>query len=159
MKANKRNIKYVCGIWKTIALLADLKPGKNKGVTEQGFKGADGTVHYGEDGVAVLGKHFSNLGNPIHEKEKLFNKKFKKEVEAKLKKYRAKTWTEEIEHRLDKRITKNEMRLAIKRLKKGKAAGTDNLVGDIYKYTGEKGVTLLFNLCQLYFILEVIPEE
>lgn len=56
-------------------------------------------------------------------------------------------------------ILKNEVEAAIARINNNKAAGSDNIVGEILKSTGEKGIEILHKICNKVWTQGEWPEN
>ena len=86
-KANLRVQKGRDTLWKIIALLEQLKPGRNKETSEQGFRDDETKlITYGEKGLNNVKTHFENLGNPNKSDKKHFNKNYKEKIQKNIKK-------------------------------------------------------------------------
>ena len=60
---------------------------------------------------------------------------------------------------LDSEITEDEVRKAIRRLKSGKAAGTDQIINEFLKSTERVTLPFLVKLCKAIFNQGIFPEE
>ena len=58
---------------------------------------------------------------------------------------------------LDDPISKEEVLLALKKIKTGKSAGPDDLIGEFYKYSGEVVVEFLVSLFNYLFDNGIYP--
>jgi len=47
----------------------------------------------------------------------------------------------------EKEISKEEIRLVIRKMKDGKAAGLDGLPGEVWKYGGEEMIEWIWSFC------------
>ena len=61
--------------------------------------------------------------------------------------------------RLSEKITLEEVRRCIVKLKRGKAAGIDEIINELIKYGGEQVYTMMWQLLTLSFETEEVPEE
>ena len=60
---------------------------------------------------------------------------------------------------LDGPISPQEIQLAVKELKKGKACGVDGVINEILKYGGSQMEEAIWKLVQIMFELEQIPRD
>ena len=60
---------------------------------------------------------------------------------------------------LTKGINRNEVKVAISRMKKGKATGMDGIPVEVWKCLGEKGIDMQWDLMQRIQEQEKIPTE
>ena len=56
-------------------------------------------------------------------------------------------------------ISREEVKMALKRMKNGKATGPDDIPAEAWKCLGEEGVDLLWNLMSKIFMQEKMPDE
>ena len=54
-------------------------------------------------------------------------------------------------------ISRNEVKVAISRMKNGKATGMDGIPVEVWKCLGEEGIDMLWNLMQVIYEQEKIP--
>ncbi|KAK7100495.1 hypothetical protein V1264_023441 [Littorina saxatilis] len=64
-----------------------------------------------------------------------------------------------VEHVLDRPISKEEVTLAIRKLKNGKSAGPDGLIGELFKHSGEAVVMFLVRLFNVLFDSGFYPDN
>lgn len=85
-----------------------------------------------------------------------FDSVFYQQINNDLEVYHAQSFTEH-SNELDAPIRVEEVQLAIKKLKKGKASGVDGIINEIFKYGGEKTTIHLWKLINNVFMSEVFP--
>ena len=111
---------------------------------------------YGEKIKLVWKNAYKKLGDKKLDK-KDFDNEFEEKVEEEV--------DEMISHSHDhnnetgKQITLAEVQKIVKRLKNGKAAGTDKIVNEILRYGGDNMNQALWQLCKLMFEKEKVPDE
>ena len=54
-------------------------------------------------------------------------------------------------------ISRNEVKVAISRMKNGKATGMDGIPVEVWKWLAEEGIDMLWNLMQVIYEQEKIP--
>ena len=116
---------------------------------------------------------FARVGRELNEKEG-FDERFRVEVEEKTKKWaeaEGRGWKgvdEEIEEEisgewrrtsLDGSVEREEVGAAVERVKNNKAAGVDEVVGEVLKYGGEWMVESIYQICRKIFDEEEVPTE
>ena len=110
----------------------------------------------GEKIKLVWKEAYKKLGELNLEKED-FDNKFADEVDKEVEEMINKS--HEYKDELGVQITLAEVQKIVKRLKNGKAAGTDKIVNEILKFGGENMNKAIWQLCKLMFEKEKVPDE
>ena len=111
-KANMNMKNKAESLWKIIALIKNLKPGKNTSIAQQAFEDKNGKLNFGSKGADVLKEHFEELGDPDLSKNNYCNEEYKKVIDATYESYKKQSWFVSTIHDLNKNITikKNDTR-------------------------------------------------
>ncbi len=103
----------------------------------------------------VWARAFEKLGEEVTEGQ--FDEEFAEQIRERVKE-KASVLQNNINDVIDQEISIEEVRRAIKHLKRGKAVGVDNYMNEIFMYGGEKIEEATWKLCKQVFSLEVYPE-
>jgi hypothetical protein len=79
------------------------------------------------------------------------------QVKSERMKKNTQTQNNQLNNQLDKPITLEEVKKAIKELKRGKAVGVDNYMNEIFMYGGERVEEATWKLCSEIFESEKYP--
>ena len=115
-----------------------------------------GNMKRGKEAEGVWTKGWKVLGVE-DEDDPHFDAKFAAQVKAKVQEARRTTYQEVEDPELDASITEDEVEAAVKKLKRGKAAGDDELVAETFKYGGEEMLKALWNMVEKVWQLECVP--
>ena len=113
------------------------------------------TLVGGEDAAQVWKQSFEKLGKIQAVDDVRFDRKFWDQTQQLVEK-----WNQDRQEgggELDNIITEEEVKKAIKKIRRGKAAGVDGVVNEILKYAGEEMSRSLWLLFNTMFDEEKIP--
>ena len=153
--ANKEDTK---GMWR---MLKDLLPKGEKKLKKEidSAINEEGEEIWDEEGIReTWRKAFEKLGKE-EAKEGEFDEDHKKKIERKVREWETKERKGRGIKELIKKIDKKEIRKAIKRMKKGKAAGEDGIFNECIKYGGDEMMEWLRKLLNKCMEEEKVPEE
>jgi len=120
------------------------------------MKDSDGEWVVDRKGVEeVWAMAFEILGAE-EKKEDDFDEKFAREVRARVQK---EVLLNDLEGVLDVEIRLEEIEVAVKNMKRGKAVGIDRYMNEIFMYGGEKITEATWKLCRVVFRRECYPSS
>ena len=135
--------------------LKDLTKAGARTVTLQSVLANDGTEFAGVEARSLVAEAFRQLG--IHDKE---DEQFDKSFEQLIKHQVACMARERIvQDELDHAITLAEVEKVVKATKKGKATGTDTIIGEWLKYGGRRMTMALWVMMNQAWLSETSPQE
>lgn len=117
---------------------------KTESVSGGRMRDMNGEVVEGDGVVKVWKDHFSSLAVKSRGKAKISSIGMERG---------------RINRVVESQISREEVKEAINRLKMGKAAGVDNIPGEMLRYGGEEAVDIMHRLCKLAWEKESVPED